>query len=620
MEWTTTPELYGSPGFSPPNRPLPPTPDDGLFNCNEIAISSYSPTAWQFESSTVATHIEHNGIPMPWLAKGELQTLNPEIHPGLQYMSAASRPRPASVLGKRPVSGSPKYGPQQALKSSRTCPEDKAQPATEDEEEEEEDIVYGEPHMEIGIGDQGKHYCSCGKGYVRASAVRQHIEREAGNARHPCLVCGKIFSRQDIMRRHEDMAHKGKKIPCPGCNKTFRPDFLQSHLNSSRNAKCKVVAHAMYIQSNGDADADTQPQAEKYWIPTVVATLKRGPASEGLRSPKGSNQSKTQTSGTNGGSLLRGLPSQFLRAGRSTQWPCDICGLPFGSNEQELIDHLEKHAFDFDNKAYPCDECQISFAFQGDLDLHLESANKGHCGINFSHLASNNFQCTSGCTGNGHHPPKDSHFELVYGNHRRMETTLWAWENCQLRAHQATIARLLAERLHHSVTTRHSANDELSCMAILTRLSIGSIHSFHSVPAWVEYADRDDVDELDITLNGLDLVTDAGKNNATHEDLPARARARPESTVLGLRNDVVDFTMEWKDGKLTPTPLRLKHPTPSNNKNTYMEQLQSMRSPGGLKTRASGVRFRAKAATRSFFAGEPDHQGVPQRRHALAVQ
>lgn len=188
---------------------------------------------------------------------------------------------------------------------------------------------------------------------------------------------------------------------------------------------------------------------------------------------------------------------------------------------------------------------------------------------------------------------------------------MWAWENCQHHAHRATIARLLAERLQYNQAERHSiANDEPSCIAILTRLSIGSIHSFHSVPAWLEYKDKIDVDDLDTDLNGLDLSSSESTGCKEEHNQPVRARTRPESTVLGVRNDVVDFIMGL-DSNGKPKPVLRgaksmalgssaadsldKHPF-TVQKSTYMEQVKSMRSPGGLKTRASGVRFRARAA------------------------
>ena len=74
--------------------------------------------------------------------------------------------------------------------------------------------------------------------------------------------------------------------------------------------------------------------------------------------------------------------------------PCGLCGLTFGSNEQELIDHVEKHADDFLKRRYRCEECLIDLASQANLHLHLESAKEEHCGFSFFHEAKDGMQCT----------------------------------------------------------------------------------------------------------------------------------------------------------------------------------------------------------------------------------
>lgn len=154
---------------------------------------------------------------------------------------------------------------------------------------------------------------------------------------------------------------------------------------------------------------------------------------------------------------------------------------------------------------------------------------------------------------------------------------------------------------------RHSiAKDEVSSIAILTHLSIGSIHSFHFVPAWMEYQDKMDIIDLDSDFRELGLTTHDEGNHLEQEPPPTRARIRRESTVLGMNYDTVNFAMVWKDGKFKPVlkcgpsflPQVIGNSTLTGHPNTCVDQVQSMRSPGGLKTRASGVRYRAKAATR----------------------
>ena len=58
-------------------------------------------------------------------------------------------------------------------------------------------------------------------------------------------------------------------------------------------------------------------------------------------------------------------------------------------------------------------------------------------------------------------------------DHKRMQETLWAWENCQLGANRETITRLLAERLQYAQPARLSLEDcELTYMAILAHFSM----------------------------------------------------------------------------------------------------------------------------------------------------
>ena len=422
----------------------------------------------------------------------------------------------------------------------------------------------------------------------------------------------------------------GKKIACPGCDTYFRPDYLTSHLRGSKNAKCRVVAHAIYLQSSNDMDIDTRPPAENYWIPNVLETLKQRHLTGRPQQPTLAIQKETPTPEALAKILMDDRPSHTRPLQRRTREPCDLCGLPLGPGEKELIDHIDQHSLDFLKKTFRCDECGINFAYQADLEMHMETAAKGHCGFSFYHFGERSKR-GSNCT--GHHPQQVS---LGHDDHKRMQQVLWAWENCQLRAHRATIARLLAERLQYTQVARHSiANDEISCIAILSRLSMRSIQSFHSVPARMEYKDKIEIDDLDTEFSALGLLSNETIGSKEESNRPARARARPESTVLGLRNDVVDFTMELDfNGKLKPVLRGAKssalwRPTAPNSlddssstgpKNTYIEQIRSMGSPGGLKTRASGVRYRAtKAYTRYVLPANRSIQETSLVQYANAT-
>jgi hypothetical protein len=464
-------------------------------------------------------------------------------------------------------------------------------------------MVYGDLHVQVNA-IVGRHGCSCGKSYTRPFRLRQHIEVQSGKAKHPCFVCGFVFGRLDSLRRHEETEHEGKKIVCPGCKKDFRRDYWANHLSGSQNAKCRVIAHAIYLQLTGDMDIDTQPPADNFWIPKIAKTLKRrtlpcsaenggSPAEKELLPPE--TLAKT---------LLDGTSSSTRPIQRRTRKPCDLCGLPLGPGEQELIDHIGKHSLDFKNKPYRCDKCDINFAYYSDLQMHLEAASKGHCGFAFCHGRETSKIESSLCT--GHHPQPV--YAMFYDDHKRMEETLWAWENCQLRAHRATIARLLAERIEYTQSARHSIpNDEVSRIALLTRLSGESLHSFHSEPAWMEYQDKTDVDDLETEFMEMALLPNAAderREECQHQFQPC---ARPESTVLGSWDQRVDFMMEWHNGqwrpimKEGPSAQWCNNSAPASSKNPYLDQQQAPRPQGGLKTKASGVRYRAKAATRYFL-------------------
>lgn len=74
-----------------------------------------------------------------------------------------------------------------------------------------------------------------------------------------------------------------------------------------------------------------------------------------------------------------------------------------------------KHSIDFSNQPYRCDECQITSAYQADLDLHLDCATRGRCGFTFLHQENSSTNRTHSCTGSGQHPP-NGYFNL-YDSH-----------------------------------------------------------------------------------------------------------------------------------------------------------------------------------------------------------
>lgn len=553
---------------SPPRPPLPPTPDPLDSDCEEIIDTDTVDDQFFSDLFSGRARGQHNqpvpnfSLPTPWLKNGAV------VLPGICSRSRAGELKTdvcifvvCSGVRKRsaPEDSEHRERPQKTARTNYEAP----QPCVADEDD---DIVYGEPHADDGIIG-GKYCCTCGKAYTKPYALKRHIVA-AGTSRYECAECGKMFGRKDSLRRHDQMEHKGNRISCPGCQRYFRPDYLTKHLASAQRESCRNIAEALYLETYG-LNIDVRPVADRFWIPNVA---RRVPYRTGGRAvwqdtPDWSHSLEQDVQGlANTLQHYQGIKMRPVL--RDKREPCALCGMPLGSNEMELIDHIKHHSLELSTSTYRCDACQIDFKFAADLHLHLEAAATGHCGFKFFHVGHDPMRC-----GSGHHPPCDP--KVYYDNHDRMQAMVTTWQGCQFRAHRVAIARLQAELLLYGQYLRHSlGDDELMCMELLSRFSIESIDSFRSVPDWVEFQDK--------------MQTDGPETRPHTGSAPSQLESTTLSSVsLGSSPETAPSAG-----------------TPEGSRNTYIDQLKAMRSPGGLKSKASGIRYRAKAAKRYLLPSD----------------
>ncbi|KXT11202.1 hypothetical protein AC579_10010 [Pseudocercospora musae] len=167
---------------------------------------------------------------------------------------------------------------------------------------------------------------------------------------------------------------------------------------------------------------------------------------------------------------------------------CIICGKPF-ENDETLLDHLQQHLETFKGK-HKCKKCQVGFDHEEDLQKHLDSAARGHCGFNFAHLA----PCT------GHHPPSKEGEEgrLSDPDCFRLWHQLRNWEQAQLQAYIAEINDLMAARDNHR-------KNRWSVDALFRNSKRNSSHSFSSFAISVNTCASAPCDESngDMDITGL---------------------------------------------------------------------------------------------------------------------
>jgi len=133
--------------------------------------------------------------------------------------------------------------------------------------------------------------------------------------------------------------------------------------------------------------------------------------------------------------LLTRLPMTSYDATSLQTTICFVCKGAFEQDSDALLSHLRRHLDDFEGLCR-CNICQIDFTHEEDLQRHLQSAAKGHCGFGFPHACM------------GHHPPSagDRLGGLSDFDRARLCVQLRNWEQAQLQAYIAEIGELTASR------------------------------------------------------------------------------------------------------------------------------------------------------------------------------
>lgn len=442
-------------------------------------------------------------------------------------------------------------------------------------------------HAEDGFFGR-RYWCTCLASYTRKSSLTRHIEEKAKAAVYQCPDCREMFTRKEGLARHCENQHQEGKVKCPGCHQRFRGDHLLVHLRSPQREQCRMIHEALYMDAN-HLHLDLQLVADPFWTSDVADVFplrldgRTVLQEDDIDDDPLPSEQHFRAFGEDAKRIAntmqhyRGMRVRPIL--RFKDEPCSLCGLPLGSNTQELADHIMQHLSAVLLPNNRCEDCKIDFRFAADLELHLAAAKKGRCGFNFLHCTDPcQFANDEGCCQSAHHPPSNP--KTSHDDHQRVQTVLYIWENRQIRAHRVAIARLQAKLLLHEKCFeqpyRHSlGNDGLMCLAQLYRSSVVSVESFRSVPAWLKFFD--------------DLQDD--RSDSKEDTLVPRLR--PESMVLPSTCAAVSQSLLAYDNAIAH---RSNSPT-----NTYISQVQALRTPGGLKSKASGVLYRTKAMTRQIL-------------------
>jgi uncharacterized C2H2 Zn-finger protein len=316
--------------------------------------------------------------------------------------------------------------------------------------EEDSSIRQRHLHCDLGKNPSGRYCCSCGKSYTTSFRLGEHVQQCAGVTNHPCLACDKVFSTELKLSQHVAARHNDDKEACPECGDMFRADFLPKHLASGLGG-CEGMLQASQLPEIDEAYLDESvgpTKSQYYWIYEGDYSWNKEPAN---RCDSGcefedfdfgfNNNTQVDQTMAYVKTLLQRPVSEL------PQESCDLCGDVFRAGSEELAQHIGQHSMDFTQKRHKCDECDIFFANEKDLDRHLQSADLNqHCGFTFRHSASS-------CT--GHHPP--TYPQVI--DHALMNKHLWAWERCQFRTLRVTVARALADQVNQTAWPHMTLQD-----------------------------------------------------------------------------------------------------------------------------------------------------------------
>ena len=167
---------------------------------------------------------------------------------------------------------------------------------------------------------------------------------------------------------------------------------------------------------------------------------------------------------------------------------CTVCQVPFESDDQLLMEHLQKH-LPTEEPKNRCEICDLDFEHESDMDHHLSSAKDGDCGFHFDHA----IPCT------GHHPPDPTGaLSATVANDRcKLQRTLRAWELSQLQLQISSIHRLQILKAGAAVLSRSSLLAVRSSIASF----VSSLNSFRSEPVIAE----DDMASIEEDLGQLSI-------------------------------------------------------------------------------------------------------------------
>lgn len=354
-----------------------------------------------------------------------------------------------------------------------------------------------------------------------SKAIRQRDMGFSIATSHPCLICDFVCTSEDQLHRHITSRHDNHMEICPECGDLFTAEFLPTHLARGFGG-CEGMMQASYASSIPQVDDAYMTDdyftsaSQRYWIYDGDHSWSRGSYLGSCFEDDDDEEEQEQVSPVEQTvahvkSVLRRPISEV-----STE-SCNICGDSFSTGSREFAQHMGHHTQDFAQKQHRCDECQIFFANEADLERHLQSAELNqHCGFTFRH---NEESCT------GHHRP--THFMAsTADDHSLMQKHLWAWERCQFQTNRLSLARVLkqrGEKVAVSAPASPQVCEEVFGPFVPHFTAAGREDSFH----WSQDEDVE-VSEIDAHFSRIiSQVVDA--NVVTIE---AESKCRPDSLIL----------------------------------------------------------------------------------------